>query len=38
MDESYIHPLSVVFMYADIKLEDIEVPEPLKLNALVNKI
>jgi hypothetical protein len=38
MDENYIQPLKVIFQYNDIKLEDIEVPDVLKINDLVTKI
>jgi len=38
MDENHVRPLSVVFKYLDIKLEDIEIPDVLKLNGLVTKI
>lgn len=38
MDENYIQPLKVVFKYNDIKLEDIEIAEELKINSLVTKI
>lgn len=38
MNENEIRPLSVVFNYTDIKLEDIEIPDVLKLNGLVTKI
>jgi hypothetical protein len=38
MDENYIKPLVVKFQYNDIKLEDIEIPDVLKLNELVTKI
>lgn len=38
MNEDDIRPLSVIFKYTDIKLEDIEIPEVLKLDGLVTRI
>lgn len=38
MNENFIQPLSVIFKYSEIKLEDIDIPEVLKLNSLVTKI
>jgi hypothetical protein len=38
MNENEIKPLSVVFKYSSLKLEDIELPDVLKLNGLVTKI
>lgn len=38
MNENEIRPLSVVFKYSDTKLEDIEVPDVLKLHGIVTRI
>lgn len=38
MNENEIRPLSIVFNYTDIKLEEIEIPDVLKLNSVVTKI
>jgi myosin V len=38
MNENEIRPLCVSFKYDDMKLEDIDIPEVLKLNNLVTKI
>lgn len=38
MNENEIRPLSVIFNYTEVKLEDIDIPEVLKLNGLVSKI
>lgn len=38
MDENHIKNLSVVFQYNEIKLEDIEIPDVLRINDLVTKI
>lgn len=38
MDENYIQPFRVIFKYNDIKLEDIEIPEVMKIDDLVTKI
>ena len=38
MDENYINPLIVAYRYNELKLEDIEIPEELKLNSLLTKI
>lgn len=38
MNENEVKMLSVIFKYNDIKLEDIEIPDVLKLKNLVTKI
>lgn len=38
MNENDIRPLSVIYKYTDIKLEDTDVPEVLKLEGLVTRI
>lgn len=38
MNENEVRPLSVIFKYTDVKLEDVEIPDVLKLNGLVTKI
>ncbi|KAG5676919.1 hypothetical protein PVAND_006716 [Polypedilum vanderplanki] len=38
MDENHINPFRVIFKYNDMKLEDIEIPEVLKIDNLVTKI
>lgn len=38
MDENHINPFRVIFTYNDIKLEDIEIPEVLKIDDLITKI
>lgn len=38
MNENEVRPLSVIFKYTDVKLEDVEIPDVLKLNGIVNKI
>ncbi|CRL02752.1 CLUMA_CG015744, isoform B [Clunio marinus] len=38
LNENEIRPLSVGFNYLDVKLEDIDIPDVLKLNGLVTKI
>lgn len=38
MNENEIRPLSVVFKYSDTKLEEIEIPDAIKLNGLVTRI
>lgn len=38
MDENHVRPLSVMYKYSEIKLEEIDIPDVLKLNGLVTKI
>lgn len=38
MNENDIRPMSVIYKYTDIKLEDIEIPEVLKLKGLITRI
>lgn len=38
MNENDIRPMSVIYKYTDIKLEDIEIPDVLKLKGLVTRI
>lgn len=38
MNENEIKPLSIIFKYSSLKLEDIEIADVLKLNGLVTKI
>lgn len=38
MDEKFVQPFIVMFKYSDIKLEDIDIPDELKINDLVTKI
>lgn len=38
MNENEIRPLIVVFKYSDTKLEEIEVPDVLKLHGIVTRI
>lgn len=38
MDESYVHPLKVAYKYDETRLEDIEVPSILSLDAILTKI
>lgn len=38
MDENIVQPVKVIFVYNDAKLEDIDIPDELKINDLVTKI
>jgi hypothetical protein len=38
MDENLVGAVKVIFVYNDAKLEDIEIPDELKINELVTKI
>lgn len=38
MDENFVHPLKVVYKYDDIKLEEIDLPQILKLDDFLIKI
>lgn len=38
MDENYVNPLKVVYKYDETKLEDIELPSILMLDAFLTKI
>ncbi|KAL7048410.1 hypothetical protein ACKWTF_003346 [Chironomus riparius] len=38
MDENHVSAVKVIFVYNDAKLEDIDIPDELKINELVTKI
>lgn len=38
MNENEIFPLSVIFKYTDIQIEEIEIPNVIKLSDLVTRI